>query len=283
MNKEPHLKYHHAIFDLLGKKPIISPKAQTVIEEREKVCRVSFPASVKEYFSIQDAAKLFESHTNADHLAELDELGRPEEVAKNWLHVATENQAVVSWFVRLDGSDDPQVFHDNDQYWTRNDQGEYVATDVDEIEWQFNSATFTNFVFDMISQYAFGGWGTGRRFEADDQAPDEALLSQLMELYQEGPRTDLLDDRVYRFFHKDGMIRIEIHGQEEMATGKAHWTIKANSEQSLRPMINGLWHYGTLAQTLTGESGSHLVKADHLFLEQIKSELTKPFFRRSKE
>ena len=58
-----------------------------------------FPASVKEWFSIEGAKRMFDD--TANHLESLEELGRSEETRQGYLRVATEIQAVVGWYVRL--------------------------------------------------------------------------------------------------------------------------------------------------------------------------------------
>ena len=76
------------------------------------------------------------------HLESLEELGLPEETRQGYLRVATEAQAVVGWYVRLDESDDPPVYDNNDQ-WDEEDLG--------NVDWQQDSASFTNFIFDTIA------------------------------------------------------------------------------------------------------------------------------------
>src|SRR5262245_35078012 len=114
------------------------PRRLAIIEQREAACATRFPASVREWFSIESAEALFYENTNQDNLQELTELGDPQEAAQGYLKVATENQAVVAWYVRLGEGDDPPVFDNNDQW---ND-------DLSRTAWRENSKTFTNFIFD---------------------------------------------------------------------------------------------------------------------------------------
>ena len=72
-----------------------------IIEERERACGVRFPASVREWFAIESAESLFYRKTNQDHLEELARLGDPRDTAQGCLKVATENQGVATWYVRL--------------------------------------------------------------------------------------------------------------------------------------------------------------------------------------
>lgn len=254
------LKYHHAIFDLLDRTPVISETAQALIAEREKACGVTFPASVKEYFSVEGAVKLFGQQT-PHYLTLLNELGKPEEVAQGYLHVATENQAVVLWFARLDGSEDPAVYHDDNRYFDL----EFSA-----INWAFNSATFTNFIFDMLSDYHFSSWKfpSGSRLTAVDKVPDNNLLDKLRYKFREGPFTDLPDVKVHRFYNKHGLIRISYAVAQNLALAKAEWIIEADGVMTLETSVESIWHYGTLSRTLQPDSYSPPAR---LVLGRLKS------------
>jgi hypothetical protein len=53
------LQYHQAIFELLDIKPVLSTAQLETLEKREKVAGMQFPASVREWFTISDAERLF--------------------------------------------------------------------------------------------------------------------------------------------------------------------------------------------------------------------------------
>lgn len=88
-------EYHHAIFDLLGAAPASSPERLAQIEARERLCGVRFPASVRDFYAVNEAETLFGEAT-ADALVALEELGDPANTAQGWLRVADENQGVVA-------------------------------------------------------------------------------------------------------------------------------------------------------------------------------------------
>src|SRR5262245_45936921 len=96
------LAYHQELFDKLGLTPSFSAEQAALVLMREERCRSEFPASVREWFSIEGVFELFRSHTKQDELVtnttmawreQLAALGDPEEVAKGYLCVAVENQA----------------------------------------------------------------------------------------------------------------------------------------------------------------------------------------------
>lgn len=276
MDNKTILKYHHAIFDLMGIEPVISPAAQAIIAEREKLCGITFPASVKEYFSLEGAAEIFENQASPDYLVQLKELGNPEEVAEGYLKVAYENQGAVVWFVRLNGSDDPPVFHDNNEYFaTLGLTGK--TQKFSEIDWQFNSATFTEFIYEMFSFHHFTGYYTGLRLAALDDSPDEAMLNHLRSLYKEGPHSDLCKTnlqqaKVDRFYTRHGLIRITYRWND---ITKAEWVFDADSPEVLEEFVKSVWHYGTLAETLTPDCFNYEAKnKGQAFLEAIRANQT---------
>jgi hypothetical protein len=135
------LLFHQSTFDLLGIEPHVSEQRLAMIAEREQICGISFPKSIREWYSIEGVEALFSENTNEDDLTDLNELGDLSDVQQGYLCVATENQAVIAWYVKLEGSDDPPVFHNDDEW----------DDDLSTINWQLCSETFSAFIFDMIS------------------------------------------------------------------------------------------------------------------------------------
>src|SRR5262245_2596250 len=220
------------------------PRRLAILEERQAACGARFPASVREWFSIESAETLFYENTNEDDLQELAKLGEPQEVAQGYLKVATENQAVVAWYVRLAEGDDPPVYDNNDE-WNE---------DLSKTAWRENSKTFTNFIFDMISNHHFHGWNSGMRMSAIDQQPGPEELRQLRSWFREGPVTDEPDSKVYRFFTLAGLVTIRSVTPEHIASSEAEWAIETDSPDELFEFGKKLWRFGTLSQTLKPES-----------------------------
>jgi hypothetical protein len=238
------LKYHQPVLDLLGIEPALPVDRAALIEERERLCGVRFPASVREWFTVQDAEALFHDNTNDDHLEKLVELGAAAETSQGYLRVATENQAVVAWYVRLGEGDDPPVYHNNDE-WNK---------DLSKTDWQTDSVTFTNFIFDMISGHHFRGWYTGMHLTAKDSLPDEATLAQLRGWFRRGPTTDVPGSKVYRFFTTEGVIAIRSVTAEDLASRSAEWSVEAGSPEALLEFARKLRGVGTLSHTLLARS-----------------------------
>jgi len=256
------LKYHQPILDLLGIEPVLPLDRVAAIEERERVCGTRFPASVREWFAVQAAEALFHDNTNEDRLEKLEELGDPAETRQGYLRVATENQAVVAWYVRLAEGDDPPVYHNNDE-WNE---------DLSKTNWQAQSATFTNFIFDSISSHRFGGWSSGMHLSAQDSLPDAATLDRLRVWFQQGPTTDAPGSKLYRFFTTQGVIVIR-SVERDLANGTAEWSIEADSPEALLDFGRKVWDVGTLAQTLKAKSSTPWSRAEgEKLLQRLRAE-----------
>jgi hypothetical protein len=245
------LKYHQAVVNLLGIQPEVIPSRIAMIEQREAACATRFPASVREWFSIESAEVLFHKNTNQDHLEDLTSLGNPQETAQGFLRVAIENQGVVAWYLRLSDGDDPAVFDNNDEW----------HEDLSKTSWRPYSRTFTNFIFDMIASHRFGGWYSGTRLSAIDQQPSTDELQDLGSRFQKGPVTDDPESQVYRFFTPAGLITILSNTPELHAAGKAEWSIETSSQDELFEFGKCVWHFGTLSSTLAGMSGTRESRA----------------------
>ncbi len=240
------LEYHQSIFDLLGISAVPSLDRLARIEERERICQASFPASVREWFAIESAESLFYEKSNNDGQTKLEELGDRAEVAQSYLRVATENQAVVAWYVRLNEGEDPPVYDNNDE-WNE---------DLSKTSWRRLSETFTNFIFDMLSMNDFGGWYSGMHLSAKDRMPDAQALGLLREAFRQGPTTDVPNCNCYRFFNQHGIITVRSGSPEDLADAGAKWSIEADSPDALLQFAQKVWQIGTLSQTLKAESCS---------------------------
>jgi hypothetical protein len=133
-----NLQYHQATFDMLNRTPVFSEAAISALDKREQELGIKFPASVREWFSIEGIHKIFHYYSNDDHLCEITDIGKkrepyddeedfydePEEYYdQSLLAFLLENQGVFEMSFRLDGSDDPPVWvWDDDHIWREVDK-----------------------------------------------------------------------------------------------------------------------------------------------------------------
>jgi len=240
------LRYHTAIFELLGKEPRLSEESLRRIERREQACGVRFPASVREWYSLEGAEGLLrENVANAEPVA-LDQVGSPEDVRWGWLYVTNERDGVASWLVRLDGSDDPPVD-------VLDDDSE-PPYDLSESPW---SSSFSAYVFDLVSEGSIKAWSRELRVSAHGPPPGEADLALLRSRFSEGPRTQGGGVRLttYRFFNADGLVTFQDDpesGPGEVAL-RGTWCVQGRTDEGLYNLCRLVWSIGTLAATLESD------------------------------
>jgi hypothetical protein len=261
------LKFHGPLLKMLNVEPRISAEAQSVLAERQRSVGIEFPASVLELLSVEGGPRFLHQFAQDQELP-LEKLG--EDIVKVWhcksvatpreydryMRVSTENQAVVAFYVKLDGSQDPPVF-DNDDTW----EEEYEFT---SFPYNFLSPSFTTFVFDRV---AFGKfWNVDFLFSADDVIPNDHVMQILQRDLAVGPQSENQGRRTLRLFDQRSVVYITQANREEQ---KAKWEILTDSEASASALIAAIWKGGILRETLrcdkTGGAGDRL-------LNQLRSE-----------
>ncbi len=187
------LVYHQAAFDVMGKTPKPSKKALGILEGRERALGVILPASLREFYSLAGASDVLTDHSNQDPAVPIEELGEPEDLKRGVLRIQDENQGCATWYVRLDGSDDPPVEVAS--------EFEYRDPPEGSDDWGFwDVARFVRFS-DRFSEYvhqrvlSYGGDKRDRRVAAK------------LKLYGVEPTFDGSGRAVSLFFHKERVDR----------------------------------------------------------------------------
>lgn len=104
------LQYHQKTFNLLMKQPIISADSVAALERFEQVEKISLPASVREWYCCGGRDLLDIGSDRAIDFRTLPVNNKYHHLLEQGLlPILIENQAVVKWAVRLDGSADPAV------------------------------------------------------------------------------------------------------------------------------------------------------------------------------
>jgi hypothetical protein len=248
---DSRLRYHRALFAMLDIEPTHSAARERIVRQREAVCGRSFPASVVELLTTRGSFRLFHQNSNNDGLVTntggddrkiLRQLGDPEHVAQGYLQVAVENQGVVVFFVPLDGSDDPPVFHDNDELG--------LELPLSEIHWCHCTDTFSDFVFQMMTLWRFHSAGCEYRLDGRGPAPDAVATAALGKRFQAGPSKALPHELSRTFFTPHGIIRISHTLSKRVSPPLADWIIEADSPESLLELARGLGESGCLPPRL---------------------------------
>jgi len=228
------LKYHQKTFELLNLQPRFSQGAYLKLENLKTEKDIIIPASILEWYSLENAIELLSQHSNDDYFVKVEDFGKPsytneDLAAEGFLLFMIENQAVCEWAVKLNNSDDPPVF----------------ARDVDVKKWELCAEKFSTFVWTLAFDWSrFRQMGSYLLY-ANAEPIKESEISELQNLFQEEPRTYVFPGKVtYRFSQQDKRIHIWQN------PGQADWNISANSSQSLFELVQKIWHLSDLKDSL---------------------------------
>jgi hypothetical protein len=297
------LSIHQNVFDLIGFEPPVSPEALRAIEDCEGRSQQLLPAAMRDWYVREKVVSLVpnsdtewpdpneEDHlwydfSNGDHplplpqvLSEFERVNRPDvALTQRFVEIMVENQAVVRWFIQLDDSDDPPVWHNNDS--------------DDQADWVCVSEHFSHFVFDWIAFYythAYGAWSPNRLVElwlqprtgdliapppwAESKrhtnglwlrSPRESVLlpphiDYLIDHLQEGPREVRSDGLITYHFTTPAARLHATTDPWQVVGGHSAWWLHADDAQALEDLALQVWNLGTLNETLTATCVSQQV------------------------
>jgi hypothetical protein len=232
--------FHTKALALLDPPPAVSEANLRVLSERECRLGIRFPASVREWYSLEGSVALLRRFSNDDHPVELDRLGAPAEewygagprdfVAKGLLWIMTENQGVCNWAVKLDGRDDPPVVVEVDS--------------APNEAWLPLADTFSEFVYCQVWDYQ------QRKVACSAQEIDlaDSDLDYLRRTFEAGPTTASWPGNAnLRFVSQHGCMLLW-YGKER----GTDWFIWADTANQLVKLLRLVWRCGNLSETLYG-------------------------------
>jgi len=228
------LKYHQKTFELLNLQPRFSQEAGLRLESLKTEKGFAVPASISEWYSLENAIEILSQHSNDDHFIKVEDFGKlsyanEDLLAEGLLLFMIENQAVCEWAIKLNNSDDPPVF----------------ARDVDAKKWGLCAETFSTFVWTLAFDWSHFRQKGSYLLYANAEPIEESEISELQILFQEEPRTYVFPGKVtYRFSRQDKRIHIWQN------PGQADWNISANSSQSLFELVQKIWNLSDLKDSL---------------------------------
>jgi hypothetical protein len=247
------LKYHSAAVALLPKPPRFSESAAHSVRERERQLGIAFPDSVREWYSLEDAAGLLGSYSNDDWPIDVSQLGEPFEnwfgqgerdfLSQNLLILMHENQGVCNWAIKLTGDPDPPVVNEE--------------TSAPGAVWLPCADSFSTFIWsqiwDRVGSETVGVDANGVELLAKD-------LELLKSCFDQRPTTWGWPGRSnYRFENSDG--RIIVYDGEDRGRGGADWHVYARTIPGLKRLLEKIWHCSQLAESLYGdEEGEDVLK-----------------------
>jgi hypothetical protein len=237
------LRFHSETLKLLGVTPSISRRAVSELDNVETRIGRKLPASVREWYSLEDACDLLERYSNSDLPIQVSEFGVPREdthgggpydlLSRGLVVFRYENQAVCVWAFRIDGSDDPPVEVDYDsqfEVWTQ--CAPKFSAHIYAWMWDFALVLMRKMLL-----------------QAQNFPLSETALGKLREQFDAGPVTHGWPGHTqYRF--SEGDKRILIWASE----GQADWWLTADSEDSLRDLIDKVWDIDQVGRSLWSHS-----------------------------
>lgn len=255
--------YHRDALSLALEAPQFSEDASAAIREREVALGITFPDSVREWYSLDDAVGRLERYSNSDHAVPINELGTPfgdwygggprDFVAEGLLLFMQENQGVCNWAFKLDGEPDPAVVVEVD-----------TAPDAAWLPCADQFSTFVRCqVWDRRPDYATG-------VAAQEEELSRFDLAYLRSHFREMPVTCGWPGHTnYRFENEHGGILIWDGGADR----GVDWSIGSRSSSELHALLTQIWRCGKLSKSLYGNQAD----ADSI-LELLRAEMPQQRF-----
>jgi hypothetical protein len=237
------MRFHARTLKLLNVAPVNSATAASSLDAAEARIGRKLPASVREWYLLEDACKLLRQYSNDDWPLEVGEFGLPRKdthgggphdlLARGLVVFRYENQGVCVWAFGLDGTEDPPVYVDFDSQFKT---------------WAKCAPTFSEHLYTCVWDYALV---LTRDLLVQGQNPpvSETALSFLRENFDIGPETYGWPGHTqYRFSRRDQ--RILIWASE----GQADWWLTADREESLSDLIDKVRPCDQVGQSLWSNS-----------------------------
>lgn len=227
------LRYHSKTFQLLGIEPRRTPSAVEAVRRAEDRIGRALPASVSEWYELEDACRLLLEYSNDDPPVDISDLGKPESdtcggglhdlLASDLLVFRWENQGVCAWAIHLNGSDDPPVV---------------VDVDTQFKSWIECAPAFSQHLYALVWDYS-ASLARLRKDELLIQAQNPPLSPEAIAFLRKHFQSELVThgwpgQTQYRFFHEDQRILIWA------GEGRADWFLTANGEESLERLMRSV-------------------------------------------
>jgi len=220
--------FHTATFRLLTTKPQFSPTALSQVEETEHRLGCRLPASIREWYSNQEAIDILAKYSNQDPPIPLAEFAVTERDEDRLLPFKYENQGVCTWAIALDGSDDPPV---------------YVDVDSNGAHWDIQAATFSAYIYACVWDYTCV-LDQGALVQAQNGPLSAEAVDQLRARFSEQPATwGWPGSKQHRFAGTDQAILIWA------AEDQADWFVGARDATALEPALRAVWNLDCVGQS----------------------------------
>jgi len=213
--------YYSSTFRLLRTEPRLTPAAHFAVESAERDLGFQLPASVREWYSNEDAIDILAQYSNNDPPIALAEFAVIEWRGLRLLPFKNENQGVCTWSIVLDGTDDPPVFAD---------------FDTDGAVWKLQAPTFSAYVHACVWDYVMVLNQPAIVRAQNGPLSAEAFEHLWREFAEQPPTSGWPGDTQHRFEGRDHAILIwaEDRGSD--------WFVGARDAESLEAALRTIWN-----------------------------------------
>ena len=240
--------FHAATYQLLEKRPQAGQQALDALQQAEQRLGMQLSASVREWFSLQNALEILNQHSNCDPAVAVSKWKIEPTDRGPLVQFKVENQGVCDWLFLVDGSDDPPVY-------VRIDRG-------DEEELVECAQTFSAYILSCVWDFSYL---IKHSVMANVDPIDQQTQATLRQQFSEQPPTYGWPGDVQNRFAGDGVSILLWTGRRQ-----TDWIVGARSLAQLEAAIRQLWPLGELASKWYGWGESNEV---HPMLARLRQEL----------
>ncbi len=234
------IHYHATALRVLEAAALLSRSALRKIERSEAKCGARLPASVREWYSLENAEKLLTHHEGDCGPVPLDRVlklfAKLQTARRNLsprrlpIYGCTSSGYGANLF--LDGSDDPPVIGDAMRDFP---YSEFVL----EMAWDCGTDEMRPYVFLPDSGGVLGPPQLDFLIENFNELPRGIRLDTLRNPFR--PSLGKADFYFFRFYGHSCRIRIRAEGDPAIAERPASWDLHADSEEQLFTALRFLW------------------------------------------
>ncbi|MCB9851771.1 MAG: SMI1/KNR4 family protein [Phycisphaerales bacterium] len=221
------LRFHEKTFRLIGTNPNIDPSSLDALAAVEQRIGLALPASLREWYSLEDACDRLYRYSNTDPSVSLSNMRDDGLIGGRYLKFRYESQGMCFWAVDLDGTDDPPVVIADDETFQPNRRC---------------NTTFSEFVNACVWD-----WGlvlNNCMIQAQNAPLSEEAIAVLHNEFKAELQTNGWPGHTqYRFYSADQ--RILIWASED----QADWCLAGDSEDAVSRLAQKLWHVDNLGRS----------------------------------
>ena len=200
---------------------------------------MQLPRSVREWYSHPDAERILACHSNNDLPIPVAEFELERWNARMLLPFKYENQGVCMWSLLFDGSDDPPVY-----------------VNVDDNGWQIQAATFSDYIYSCVWDYAIV-FAKAALVQAQNDRITEQAIHALRANFIEQLQTHGWPGSTQYRFERDRQAILIWSGESQ-----ADWFVADDNAASLHAAVKMVWQLDTVGDSFysVSEIGKTVLK-----------------------